>query len=441
MTRAYRLFAFSILCAATLAVVPPALAAPLESGSVTFQNVSTPPFFFQATVDFQIFGPGDPNSPLPSATDFTYVYVLTNQLAAPPAGQVNVPLDRLEVGLSSAATVSVATSLSDPLGVAPSSIVTSPTKVVFHFDVTPLLPGGAPSDLLVIQSPAGPGDVNATVALSAFVNDQLIRGPSVPPVANFACFDLNKAELEIKRTKTSKDKFKVEKGVIDPNAPFDPATDVVQLSVNSGLLINTIPAGSFEQKGAKPDFRFKTGSGVTPKIRARLNLKKGEWEYKIDKTDLALFENATTLDLMLMIGDTKGTASVPLTVEEDTLEEQELEFKRSPKVRCQAPPPSDPNDDNRSCLSFIEVTHLPGTPDAEPIEKFSDEIGHPTTDFVASDGTSAMFHTSCSQCLTCGQLDPTGTFEITGISDATGKLATKCGVPDASCGVAPPPGP
>lgn len=423
--------AFALLFAGTAGAMPD------ETGTTTFENLDTPPFYFKATVDVEVFNPGNSASPLFSATDFTYVYTLTNLLAAPPTGQMNIPVDRLDIGVGSSAVISAATSIDDVPGVAPSNITISATKVVFDF-APAVNPGGDPSDRLVIQSGSGPGDVNATVALSiAFVDDQLVRGPAALPAASFACFDVNKAKIKIKTNEAGKDELKIEKGVIDlgPGDSFDPATEAIKLNVNDGLLVETIPAGSFEQKGSNPKFKFKTGSSVTPAVHVHLNLDKGEWEFKIKKTDLSVFAGATELKSILMVGDVKGEVTVPLT-EETKPNKIELKFKRSPKVACIAETPEE--EGKRSCLSFVEVTYKTGLPEQEIIQKFSDEIGHPETTFVASDGASATFHTSCSQCLVCGQTDANGLFEITGISDATGKLGQKCGVPDASCGVTPP---
>jgi len=414
-----------------LLLATPALAA-LESSAVTFENLDTPPFYFHATVAYTVYAPGDPASPAPSATDYTYVYTLTNDAVAPPAGQMNVPADRLVVGVGAGATVS---SASATCATADLSVA---TKVSFAF-TAPVMPG-ATSCPMVLHSTAGPGDVAGTVGFSSFVDDQLLRGPFTLPVASFPCFDVNKVKIEVKRNKAGHDEIELEKGVIafDPGDTFDPATEIVKLDLNGGTVSLSIPAGAFERKGAKEDFRYKTGSGVVPKVHARINVAKGEWEVKIDKTDAALFENATNLDVMLMIGDVKGQVSVPLTVKKDEAKEQKLEFKRHPKLECVPDLDEDDPDPtkHRSCLSYMEVTYHLGQPDQEVIRRFSDEIGHPETTFITSGGTAVTFHTSCSQPLACGDTDPAGNFTITGLSDATGKMAAKFGV-DPSCDATP----
>ena len=395
----------SLLC---LSWAPGALAAPLETASVSFENLDTPPFYFKATVEIEVYEPGNASSPVFSASDYTYVYRLTNLLAPPPAGQVNIPLDIFEIGLGSVSTVSLATSLDDPTGVAPSAITTSETKVSFSFSALPLNPD-AISDPLILQSSSAPGDVNATVGLSSFVDNQVARAAAQPV----------------------------------PELGYDPATDVVKLDLGDGLFVKTLPAGSFVQKGKKQRFRYKSSDGATPKIHFHLNFKKKEWEFKFAKGDAVPFTAAQNLPIVLTIGGAKGETVVPLYEKSSGPKKTKLRFKRHPRVDCGDDEDSDSHPTchigshshhhKRSCLSFLEVVYKAGTADQETLQKFSDDIGHPKTLFVAAEGKSGSFHSSCSQCLTCGQLDDSGLFQITGIVDANGTLASHCGVVDASC--------
>lgn len=431
----------SLLC---LSWAPGALAAPLETASVSFENLDTPPFYFKATVEIEVYEPGNASSPVFSASDYTYVYRLTNLLAPPPAGQVNIPLDIFEIGLGSVSTVSLATSLDDPTGVAPSAITTSETKVSFSFSALPLNPD-AISDPLILQSSSAPGDVNATVGLSSFVDNQVARGPAVLPMANFPCFDANVVKIQTHLYKSGKDKLKIAKGAIDLGLgnTFDPATDVVKLDLGDGLFVKTLPAGSFVQKGKKQRFRYKSSDGATPKIHFHLNFKKKEWEFKFAKGDAVPFTAAQNLPIVLTIGGAKGETVVPLYEKSSGPKKTKLRFKRHPRVDCGDDEDSDSHPTchigshshhhKRSCLSFLEVVYKAGTADQETLQKFSDDIGHPKTLFVAAEGKSGSFHSSCSQCLTCGQLDDSGLFQITGIVDANGTLASHCGVVDASC--------
>jgi len=431
-----------------LSFVPASVFASLEAGSVTFESLSSPPFYFKATVDYEIFAPGDATSPAPSATDFTYAYTLTNQLAAPPAGSINVPVDRLDIGVGSSA--SITSTGNTGAGIPPSGVDTGiPSVVGFQF-FAPSLNAGDSSNQLIIHSPNGPGDVTATVAFSGFSDDQLLRGPFTLPAKDFACYDVNKVEIEIKKNKAGKDKLEIQKGAISFNSGdvFDPASDIVKLDLNNGDFSLSIPAGSFEQKGSKADYKYKTGSGVVPEVKFRLNLDKAEWSVKIKKTDLSLFLGATDLSVTLMVGDVKGQTSVPLTPEKDNADEQELEFKRSPRYECPKLRPDDSSAANdvsglghghhkRSCMSSFTVTYRMGQVDQEIISLFGGDIGHPETALITTAGPSATFHTSCSQCLQCGQTDASGDFTITEISDATGKMTSRCGNVDPSCDITP----
>ncbi len=423
-----------------------ATAAAIESGSVTFTNPI--PFAFNTTVNYEIYAPGDTASPAPSVTDYTYVYnVVNNVVSVPPADGLNVPVDRFDLGIGSSSSITNATS--QGAGVVPISIdfTSFSSRVVFKFGgVAP----GQSSSQLIVHSPSAPGDASSTVIFSSFTDSQILRAPFALPAKDFACFDINKVEIEIKKNKIANDKLKIQKGAISFNAGegFDPATDIVKLSLDNGTYMLSIPAGSFEQKGSKADYKYETGSGVSPKVKFRLNIDKGEWNVSIKHTNLATFLNAASLDVTLMIGDTKGQVSLPLTIDEDTASEQELKFKRSPKFSCPKLRDDDSsiaNDEGfghghhkRSCLSAFSATYHLGLADEETISLFGGDIGHPDTTVSITAGSSATFHTSCSACMACGDTDASGNFTITEISDATGKLTTRCGI-DPSCDITPAP--
>ena len=445
MTSLLRRFAGVLV---SFVLFPTVVFASLESGTVIFENADTPPFYFKAAVSYEVFAPGDATSPVPSATDFTYVYTLTNQAATPPAGSFNVPVDRLDVGVGASASVTATTSLG--VGIAPSSIdaTTSASRVQFLF-ASGINPGQS-SNQLVIQSPNGPGDTGSNVAFGTFIDGRILRAPFTLPAKDFACYDVNKAEFKIYRNKSGKDKLELQKGAISFAAgdAFDPATDIVKLDLNNGDFVLSIPAGSFERKGSKADYKYETGSGVVPEVKFRLNIDKAEWSVKVKKADFGLFLDAAGMDVTLMIGDVKGRTSVPLTIKEDDGNEQKLEFKRSPRFECPKLRDDDSSAANdttghghhkRSCMSSFTVTYRLGQPDQEVIALFGGDIGHPDTAVISSAGPSATFHTSCSVCLSCGQTDASGDFTITGISDATGKMMSQCGGVDPSCDITPDP--
>ncbi len=285
------------------------------------------------------------------------------------------------------------------------------------------------------------GDIQAGVPSFGGVSATVDGAPQITTVA-LDCFGINKVKIKLKGS--SKDKIKIEKGVLALPATktFDPAADKVTIAVDGIPFI--ISAGSFEKKGEKNDYKYKTGSGVKPKIHARLNFHKAEWSVKIDDVDASAVDNSDGVKIDLILGNVQGTETVTMAEKVEGNGEIELKYKASPKVSCRGVhppevPDDDPDDLKRSCLTFMEVTYHLGLADQEIIQKFADDIGHPETTFVAAGGASATFHTSCSQCLVCGQTDASGDFQVTGLSDVTGKLANKCGVTDASCGTTPPP--
>ncbi|HHJ16572.1 MAG TPA: hypothetical protein ENJ80_07730 [Gammaproteobacteria bacterium] len=437
-----------LVAVAAAGMLPAVVMASLESGTTIFENLDTPPLYFKATVNYEIFSPGDATSPAPSTTDYTYVYTLANQAVAPPAGQVNIPLDRLDIGVGSSANITSASSIGT--GVAPSSIDTSIlTKVSFLF-ASPFINPAESSNQLVIHSPNGPGDVTATVAFGGSNDDQLLRGPFALPNKDFACYGVNKVKLLFKKNKTGHDQIKIEKTAFGFTAgdSFDPTTDIVKLDLNNGAYVLSIPAGSFERKGSREVFKYETGSGVSPKVRFRINVDKGEWSVRIGKTDITTLINAADLNVMLMIGDVKGQDLVPLTVAEDNNKVTHVKFHRKPRFECPKLRPDDSSVANdsgngyghhsRSCLSSFEVTYHKGLPDQEIIEIFGSDIGHPSTTVSIQSGSGATFDTSCKACIQCGVTDAAGDFEVTGLSDAVGKLTNKCGGIDPSCDATPP---
>jgi len=146
-----------------------------ETGSVDFSSPA--PFMFNATVNYDIYAPGDFTSPVPSTNKYTYVYRIVNNVITPPAGAFNVPIDRFDLGVSSSASITNISSLG--AGVAPSSITTIPTNVGFIFS-TGILPGSS-STQLIVHSPSAPGDANSIVGFSTFATSQLLRTAAVLP--------------------------------------------------------------------------------------------------------------------------------------------------------------------------------------------------------------------------------------------------------------------
>jgi len=420
-----------------------AVSAAIESGSVSFSSPA--PFVFSANVNYDIYAPGDATSPAPSASDYTYVYTVVNNVITPPAGAFNVPVDRFDLGVGTSASISSATN--QGAGVAPTTTdasIAGNVRFLFGSGIAP----GASSTQLIVHSPSAPGDANSIIGFSSYLDSQLLRAPFALPVKNFACFDINKIKLKTHKVKIAKDRLKIHKGAISYNVgeSFDPATDIVKLSLDNGTYMLSIPAGSFEQKGIRADYKYETGSGVVPRVKFRLNLDKGEWNVSIKDADLSLFAGATNLDVMLMIGDTKGQVLVPLTIHEDNATHQKLKYKRSSKFSCPKMRDDDSSAINdtagyghhkRSCLSSLSVTYHLGLADEEVISLFGGNIGHPGATVAIAAGSSATFDTSCSQCLSCGTTDASGNFTITEISDATGKLTTICGGVDPSCDITP----
>lgn len=160
------------------------VAAPVAQGSVTVVQDTPPPFFFTATVYYQVYGPADPGSPIYAENLYTYAYTVTNVPVPAPAGYFGVPLDGLDVGVeSSAGLLAASPDDGDPLTVPPSAITVKPQKVEFDFlpwfDGT--IPVGSSSQQLILQSPFGPNLVAFSVAFDGVSEDDVIPGPVVAP--------------------------------------------------------------------------------------------------------------------------------------------------------------------------------------------------------------------------------------------------------------------
>ena len=255
-----------------------------------------------------------------------------------------------------------------------------------------------------------------------------------PPVVGkmpFDCYAVNKLKVKDKAG-TNKDEIKVSKAGFRLDAPnaVDLSVDAVEMRVDG--LTFSFPPGSFEQKGSKPDYVFKSATGVKPKIEARLRFDKATWELNVKDGDASLIDNSDGVDVALTIGDYEGVENVLLGAKG--------EYKASPKVSCRhatsdSSDSGTPGTNKLSCISSMTLQHLSGTLITKT--RAGAELLHPNTVFTDdATGDMAIVHTSCSVCLQCG--DVNGNFTIMEIDGLPGdKMSQKCGVPDASCSLLP----
>jgi len=255
----------------------------------------------------------------------------------------------------------------------------------------------------------------------------------VPVVSKipFDCDSVNKVKVKDKAG-TDKDEIKITKAGFRLDAPntVDLAVDEVQIRVDG--LIFTFPPGSFEQKGTKPDYVFKSATGVKPKVEARLRFDKASWELSVHDGDATLIDNSNGVDVALMVGDFESVQNVTL--------DAKGKFKRDPKVSCRHVTSDSSDDgvpslDKMSCISSMTLQHSSGVLVTK--SRAGAELVHPNTVFSENaTGDLAIVHTSCSACLQCG--DVIGNFTIMEIDGLPGdKHAQKCLVPDASCSLLP----
>jgi len=252
-----------------------------------------------------------------------------------------------------------------------------------------------------------------------------------PPKTPFDCYAINKVKVKDKAG-TTKDSIKVSKAGfrLDPPNSVDLAVDAVEMRVDG--LTFSFPPGSFEQKGSKPDYVFKSATGVKPKVEARLRFDKATWELSVKDGDASLIDNSDGVDVALTIGGFESVETVFLSAKGN--------FEASPKRSCRHVT-SDSSDDGTpgnnklSCISSMTLQHSSGVLITKT--RAGAELMHPNTVFSDdATGDMAIVHTSCSACLQCG--DVNGNFTIVEIEGLPGdKLSQKCMVPDASCSLLP----
>jgi len=255
--------------------------------------------------------------------------------------------------------------------------------------------------------------------------DQISLEPPVVTKDPFDCYAINKVIIK-DVSGTTKDQIKVQKaGVRFPFANVDMNTAPVQIRID-GLAFDFAP-GSFVKNPDKLDYVFKSASGVKPSIDARLNFDKSEWQINVTNGDATLIDNSDGVDVALVIDGYESTENVVLTPAGGN----RLVYSLNPKTSCNT------TDDGikLSCIASLTLQHSSG----RIITKTTAEANLYHRDTVFTDditGDMAIVHTSCSECLHCG--DVYGNFTIVEMSNAAGdRMSGVCGDPDASCGAIP----
>jgi len=263
-----------------------------------------------------------------------------------------------------------------------------------------------------------------------------------PPTAGkdpFDCYSVNKVSIKSKQKKKSHadgGEVKVEKAGFRLDLPnsVDMATAMVQIRID-GLVFDFAP-GSFEQKGNKPDYVFKSASGETPKIDARLRFDKYTWGIRAKGIDIALIDDSDGVDVCLMIDNFESCENVIISKRGGHSSSSDSGYRNRKSCNPNAGSSSDsgtPGNNKLSCISSLTVQHTSGTLITKT--RTAAELLHPNTVFVdEATGDMAIVHTSCSKPLYCG--DVIDNFTIVEIEATPGdKLAQKAGVDDASCSI------
>ncbi len=304
--------------------------------------------------------------------------------------------------------------------------------------------GGIPFDFGAFNFSASVTDLQVDDAAPDTGCEQVSLELPVVGKTPFDCFHVNKVQIKDKNG-TNKDKLKIHKAGIRIDAPnsIDMNTDMLQLRVD-GMTVD-FSIGSFVEK--KPgDWVYKSASGSKPSYTMRINFNKDSWDFKMKDGDVSLIDQSDGIDVALMIGDYESEVHVAFTGGSHGHGSggSHSGSHGSGRNSCRLPSGThghgssdsgSPGSGKLSCISSMTVEYVP-TGELITKTRVEANIFHPNTVFTETDsGNSGTFHTSCSACLTCGDVaSDNPDFVVIEVQGLPGdKLAQKCGVPDASC--------
>lgn len=264
--------------------------------------------------------------------------------------------------------------------------------------------------------------------------------PPTPQKDPFDCYGVNRVSVKNKHG-THKDRVKVHKAGfrLDPPNEVDMATDMVQIRIDG--LVFDFPPGSFEMKGNKPDFVFKSASGVIPRIRARLRFDKFTWGIRARGIDADLIDKSDGIDVCLMIGNFESCENIVIS-KYGSHSSSSDSGHRGNRHSCNpnfgngsSSDSGTPGHNKLSCIGSLTLQHSSGALITKT--RAAAELLHPNTVFVdEATGDMAIVNTSCGVPLYCG--DSYGNFTIVEIESTRGdKLARRCNREDASCSILP----
>ena len=118
--------------------------------------------------------------------------------------------------------------------------------------------------------------------LTAFLN-------TVPDKGHYSCYAVNEVEVKDKEG-TDKDELKIKKAEVSlPDGwLFDPDMDMVQVGI--GGLTFDIPRGSFQRKGGKENYEFKSPKDARPSLEVHLHLYRDQWDLKWKYADVSMLD-------------------------------------------------------------------------------------------------------------------------------------------------------
>jgi len=265
-----------------------------------------------------------------------------------------------------------------------------------------------------------------------------------PAKIPFDCYHVNRVSVKKHHKKHGAatgvgGRVKVQKAGfrLDPPNVVDMATAMVQIRIDG--LVFDFSEGDFVQKGNKPDYVFKSASGATPMIRARLRFDKYTWSIRASGVDTTLIDKTDGVDVCLMIDNFESCQNVVIT--KNATDSQSSDSGAPARASCNpnAGTSSDdgtPGYNKLSCLASLTLQHTDGSFITKT--RAGAELLHPQTVFInEATGDMAIVHTSCSQPLRCGDVVGGG-FTIVEIEGTPGdKMSRKVGLPDASCSIVP----
>ena len=198
--------------------------------------------------------------------------------------------------------------------------------------------------------------------------------------------------------------------VVSTSCPenFDPTQELITLSLDGEAY--SFNPGAFNQVGSKNKYRAWIGG--KPSLYAVLNCDKGRFSVQASRTDVSQIDNSDGVDITLELGTSVSTENVVLNEVGhhwwNKGHNNVLYYKNSSAPFCGV-------EESETDYEEVKCRHK-GTGKIYSFSKSKYNLGKFFSATHTSTGHSAVFDTSKTSSLTCGDEDASGNWEIVGVS-------------------------